>query len=196
MSDNGRIREANRIIIDNEGVFGVGIDSLIIADNEGVILARTHDPAMYGDIGLHIPHINAGMNGISSYFFFTSAFAPMGISITVPIWYDGEVIGVLTALTDMSTDNFVGFLSRAIDAEVTIFSGDTSVATTIRRDDGLRVVGTTVAPHIVDSVIGRGEIIALEVQLLGMYPFYAIYFPLHGWDGSIIGMIFIGVPIE
>ena len=59
----------------------------------------------------------------------------------------------------------------------------------------MRDIGTTAADDIVDIVIGQGKSFDAEIDLHGV-PHHAYYFPLVGWDGSPVGMFFIGFPTE
>lgn len=79
----------------------------------------------------------------------------------------------------------------------TIFAGDTRVATSVRRADGTRAVGTKLAAGPVrEAVLGRGETYRGPADILGV-PHLTIYEPV-GRDaatGRPAGILYVGVPL-
>lgn len=81
--------------------------------------------------------------------------------------------------------------------DVTVFFGDTRRLTTIRDENGNRVVGTQAASAVIDSVLKGGEdYFAENVDVQGN-PYFAYYIPLYDTAGGApVGMIFAGMPQE
>ena len=75
---------------------------------------------------------------------------------------------------------------------ITIFRGNTRVSTTLKQD-GNRAVGTQAAEKVVEAVIGRGERLAVETDVLGV-PYFTCYLPIVSASGERIGMFFVGAP--
>lgn len=88
-------------------------------------------------------------------------------------------------------DSFV----EGLDLDVTIFYGDTRMATTLKdKDTGKRIVGTTASEEVVEQVIKNGEIKKAFNLTINEKPYYACYVPLRNPDGTIVGMAFAGKP--
>ena len=69
------------------------------------------------------------------------------------------------------------FLSRICDAKVTLFNGDTRVATTVTDAAGKRQVGTKASETIIDNVITQGKFFVGKANVMGE-DHYAAYQPL------------------
>ena len=85
----------------------------------------------------------------------------------------------------------IGKVTRGVS---TVFAGETRVATSIRKPDGTRAIGTKLAPSPAhDAVIGRGETFSGEVNILDQ-PHITMYEPFRDADGKQIGVLFVGTP--
>jgi methyl-accepting chemotaxis protein len=77
---------------------------------------------------------------------------------------------------------------------VTVFAGDTRIATTVPRPDGSPATGTKLAAGAArDAVISRGETYRGSNDILGV-TYFTIYEPLHDAAGRQVGILFAGVP--
>jgi len=77
----------------------------------------------------------------------------------------------------------------------TIFSGDTRVATTIKKDDGSRAVGTKLAKNAAfESVFNAKKPYRGVVEILGQ-PYITGYDPIVAADGQVIGIVYVGIPL-
>ncbi|AWI91890.1 methyl-accepting chemotaxis protein [Methylobacterium sp. DM1] len=75
----------------------------------------------------------------------------------------------------------------------TVFTGEVRSATTVRKADGSRAVGTRLAPGPVhDTVLGRGAIYRGEADILGT-PYLTLYEPILGADGHVTGILYVGL---
>ena len=176
----------------------LGITSFVVVDNEGNVILRSHDLASYGDSGLVSPPIAAALHqGLVTTVYSTTAAMPMGLSGASPIWDGDTVIGTISAIVEISTNEFVDNFGEVFNAEVTVFRGTESIASTlILPATGARAVGTHVAPHVAEAVLTRGESLVLDLMIFGILPHTAYYFPLVGWGGTPIGMFFVGFSTE
>ncbi|MGB9791975.1 MAG: methyl-accepting chemotaxis protein [Thermacetogeniaceae bacterium] len=75
---------------------------------------------------------------------------------------------------------------------VTIFQGDTRVATNVLKD-GKRAVGTKVDPAVAEVVLRRGEVYLGKANVAGVWNQTA-YQPIRDSKGRIIGIWYVGVP--
>ncbi|MCL2852240.1 MAG: methyl-accepting chemotaxis protein [Defluviitaleaceae bacterium] len=173
------------------------IDYFIVTDHEGTTLVRSHVPDLYGDNIIHIAPIGAGLQGLNQTIYTVTPTVPMVMSTSAPILDGDRIIGSVASNINFGINEFVDRLHNVFDVDATVFAGDTSVSSTlIHPETGERAVGTAVAPHIAEAVLGRGEPVTLELNIFGTLPYIAHYFPLHGADGNPSGMIFLGVSQE
>ncbi|MBE5882364.1 MAG: HAMP domain-containing protein [Lachnospiraceae bacterium] len=82
------------------------------------------------------------------------------------------------------------------DMEITLFYGDTRVATTLIGEDGKRIIGTKASDEVVETVLVRGEEYHATNLTINGKAFYAYYVPAKDHNGEIIGMFFVGEPSE
>ncbi len=75
---------------------------------------------------------------------------------------------------------------------VTIFQGNTRVATTIRDAQGKRVVGTQVSAKVQEAVLKEGRLYLGRADILGT-PFHTVYSPLKDAQGSVVGIYYMGI---
>lgn len=88
-------------------------------------------------------------------------------------------------------DSFV----KGTDVAVTIFYGDTRMATSlISEADGKRIVGTKASDAVVETVIKQGKEYAATNLTINGKAYYAYYIPAKSTDGEVIGMYFAGAP--
>lgn len=88
-------------------------------------------------------------------------------------------------------DNFGKLTGNA----VTIFLGDTRIATNVIGQNGNRAVGTTAADYVVDTVIKQGQYYYGEAMVAGSL-YQTAYKPIRDARGEVIGMWFTGVSKE
>ena len=77
------------------------------------------------------------------------------------------------------------------DDTVTVFLGDTRVATNIFRDNK-RAVGTQAADYVAETVLNQGRLYIGEAEVLGTL-YQTCYAPIRDAQGEIIGMFYVGV---
>ena len=191
----GRIH-SRRAMVDylNSIIAGMGVNSFIVRDSRGVVVLRLHAPDYFGDREIDLA-ATAALRGEVSTSYSSMMGIPMGMSTTAPIWYDGEIIGTMTPLFFMHTEEFVDRFAGIFNAEVTVFHGSTRVATTIVTDEGDRAVGIDAGAGITAEVLRGGNSLMTEVELFGV-PFHAYYMPLAGFDGNPVGMFSVAFSNE
>lgn len=95
---------------------------------------------------------------------------------------------------ELMNDNLiVDEIGKLAGDNVTIFQGNTRVATNVKKADGTRAVGTTVAPAVEQTTLKEGKPFIGETVVVGINN-QTVYEPLKDSQGSIIGMLFVGVP--
>ncbi|MGE5391122.1 MAG: methyl-accepting chemotaxis protein [Deltaproteobacteria bacterium] len=86
----------------------------------------------------------------------------------------------------------VDLIGKTTGDNVTIFRGDTRVATNVKKD-GQRAVGTQVSPEVKAVVIDQGQPYSGRAQVVGVWN-EAAYKPIKDREGNIVGIFFVGVP--
>lgn len=107
---------------------------------------------------------------------------------------DGVSLYKGSVCISLDTDLLDSFV-EGTDAEVTVFFGDTRMATTLLdKETGKRIVGTQANADVVEAVLNRGEHYQATDVVINGENYYAYYMPLTNSDGSVVGMIFAGQP--
>jgi len=171
------------------------IDSFVLRDSNFNIVLRTHSPNTFGDVDAGAAAVAAIERGETSSAFNSTGTMPLGMSTQAPIWHDGQIIGSITALYFLHTNEFVDEFAEIFNAEVVVFGaegGYTSVASTFVGPDGSRMLGTEVEdPEVLDVVLEQGQSYLTSLNVSGE-PFHAYYMPLRHFAGHPIGMLFVG----
>ena len=95
---------------------------------------------------------------------------------------------------ELMNDNLiVDDIGKLSGDNVTIFQGNTRVATNVKKADGTRAVGTTVAPAVEQTTLKEGKTFIGETVVVGVNN-QTVYEPIKDSQGAIIGMLFVGVP--
>ena len=114
------------------------------------------------------------------------------LQATAPVSLEGKVIGaVLVGMSLTKNDAFADRMKKIFGTEVTIFSGNERVSSTIM-DNGRCAVGTKLDNDLIlDEVIKKKNIYSAVVSLFNK-PHMAIYWPLRDVSENVIGMLFLG----
>jgi signal transduction histidine kinase len=127
----------------------------------------------------------------------------MALKAAVPIWDGSQQIGVvyggvLLNQNDTLVDKIQQtlFLDRTYDGRplgsVTVFQGDTRIATTLRNADSTRAVGTTVSSEVYDQVLEKGQPWLGKAFVVDDW-YLAAYEPIYDPLQRIIGILYVGV---
>jgi methyl-accepting chemotaxis protein len=85
---------------------------------------------------------------------------------------------------------FVDRIGALTGDTVTIFLGDTRIATNVQRE-GKRMVGTQASPEVAEKVLKQGEMYFGEANVVGEN-YQTAYAPIRNESGDIIGMFYVG----
>jgi len=170
-----------------------GVNYYTITDADGKVLARTHEPERFGDSIANQQNIVDALSGRTSSYFEAGTSVSVSIRTGAPVYdADGTLIGVVSAGVRFDTQDTVFELKKLLNSEVTVFSGDTRIATTIERD-GVNVIGTRLDPRIAEIVIDNGLEFTGEAEILGE-KYKVFYKPLLNAQGEVFAVFFSGVP--
>lgn len=129
------------------------------------------------------------------------------ISRTVVVLYDAIYEGDYHTVEKdgavylMKGDHTINGSFAIIDAireetgiDVSVFSQDTRVITTIRSADGKRAIGTKANDTVVQDVLKDGKAHFYESTMVEGVRYFSYYEPLFDASGTCIGMLFLGKP--
>lgn len=169
------------------------IDNYIICDRDGSVLARTNSPDNYGDSVRDQQNVIDALAGKTSSYYETGTVIKVSIRSGAPVYDErGALIGVVSAGVRFDSDGAVKNLKRLFNSEVTVFYGDTRVATTIVTD-GQSAVGTKMDPNIAKTVIENKEEYYGDISIFNK-PYKAFYMPLLNSRGEAFATFFVGIP--
>lgn len=88
--------------------------------------------------------------------------------------------------------NFSGVdeVASAFGGVATVFQGETRIATSVRKKDGTRAIGTKIDPKVAQSVLKEGKNYVGEAMVLGRV-FLTVYEPLKDVSGKNIGVFVV-----
>ena len=166
-----------------------------VTDSEGLVLGRTYDPAAHGDSVAGQQNVKNALNGKVTTYFEDGTYIKIAIRTGAPIYdEDGILIGVISAGVRLDTDEIVDELKHLLNSEVTVFLGDTRIATTIIMD-GHRIKDTKLDPHIAGILIDEKREYNGEALIFGNR-YETHYKPVINADNDVFAIIFVGIPIE
>ena len=99
---------------------------------------------------------------------------------------------------DRALDGNFGLVDKVVElggGTATIFRGDMRVATNVKKDDGSRAVGTPLAKNAAyEAIFAQKKPFRGVVDILGK-PYITAYDPILGADGSVLGILYVGIPM-
>ena len=189
------IRKDYDAIVNTAKTFSHGLDLITVCDVKGDVLARTHDPKR-GDSLIKLKAIEVPLStgkGISVI----EKGSLIGLStrgsaaIKDP---SGKIVGAVTCGHDLSQNKYVDMIKKNTGCEITFFSDDKRISTTLTDENNNRMIGTKASDIVIDTVITKKQEYHLIIDLFGK-KYSAFYSPIL-LDGRAIGMLFAGVPID
>ena len=92
---------------------------------------------------------------------------------------------------------FIDDIAAKTGIEVTFFSNDTRLVTSLKDADGKRILGSTAGDFLVKNVLQDGnEVFTNRVLVDGTF-YFGYYVPVHQNNSDeIIGMVFAGMPVK
>ncbi len=170
------------------------LDSVTIADEKGIVIARTHDQKT-GDSVVNQANVQMALKGTVFTAIEPGTVVKLSVRAGAPVRNEqGRIIGVITPGYNASRDEIVDRVKQMFGVEASLFLGDERVATTIMMD-GKRENGTKVNPAVADKVLKQGEKYIGHADILGK-EYMTAYLPLLGADKNPLGIVSAGLDIE
>ncbi len=169
-------------------------DFMTITDETGKVIARGHSDK-YNDSVINQETVVLALKGQPAAAMVEGTIVPFTIRASQPITYEGKLVGSISIGRSLVTPAYLDWLKRLSGLNVTIFRGDTRIMTTIMTN-GQRAVGTKLqSPEIVEAVLKKGETRFAHNSILGVQ-YNSAYWPVRDVNDKIIGMWFVGMPID
>lgn len=92
--------------------------------------------------------------------------------------------------------DYIDRIKEQTDIDLTFFFYDIRVLTTIRDNDGNRILGTSAHFRVVEDVYKKQAETFYHNVLVNEEEYFAYYAPIYNSDGECIGMIFAGKPTQ
>lgn len=170
-----------------------GLDYLVVTDTEGNVFIRAHEPDKYGDSIAGQVNIQKALHGERSVGIEEGAVVKYSIRAGTPLKdKDGHIIGAVSLGYVLSKNEFVDKQKNIFNCDVTVFFGDTRIATTIKDDQGNQLIGTKMENQdIIETVLNAGKPYYGEATINNA-KYIAAYLPIIDVNGKSSGMLFIG----
>jgi len=170
------------------------IDFATITDETGRVIVRTHEPKR-GDSVLNQDNVKNALKGTAFSAIESGTVVKFSARTGTPVKDEqGRIVGVISAGYYISNDKVVDRVKENFGTDVTLFLGDTRVATTIVKD-GQRMLGTTLNEQIATKVLKEGQQYSGKADVVGSQ-YITKYIPLLGPENKPIGALFVGKNIE
>ncbi|MDR2695301.1 MAG: cache domain-containing protein, partial [Deltaproteobacteria bacterium] len=188
--DKAKIRDMTKKILEAS----TRIDSIVVTDNKGIIIARAHAEAS-GDDASYQVNVQKSLKGEASVGCeaITSGTGGMSLRAGMPVKNGAALVGTLSIGITLSNAKYVEAMQQLLKTEITIFRDDTRIATTLKSTGSQPIVGTKLQdPRAIEAVLRRNQEIQLRTTILGV-GHEASYIPLLSSDGKAVGIFFLGL---
>ena len=170
-----------------------GVDSFVLASPSGAVLVQTGEKATSHPVtdGETVREALGGKLAVA----LESGAEGIALRASGPVSAKDGMVGVVSLGYTLSRDAYVDHLKALLDAEVTIFGGDTRLATTLTDAGGQRLVGTKLGnPVIEDKVLRRAEPYYGTNRIRGT-SYSTVYLPIVNDAKQTVGMVFVGLSL-
>ncbi|RJP73254.1 MAG: HAMP domain-containing protein, partial [Ignavibacteriales bacterium] len=174
---------------------GTDIDFVTITDNNGDVIARTHEPEKFGDNISKQLNVKTALGGNQVSVIETGTVVKLSARSGAPV-YDTEnnLIGVISTGFALDKHEKLDDMKKLFDCEFTLFLGDVRINTTIIKE-GKRLVGTKLDPKVAGIVLNESKEYYGEADILGN-PYVTAYKPLLDNENKAMGVVFSGKPLK
>ncbi|OPY66743.1 MAG: Methyl-accepting chemotaxis protein CtpH [Syntrophorhabdaceae bacterium PtaU1.Bin034] len=188
--DSAALRQIGRKAMEKNG-----LDFVTVSDHEGTVLARAHSDKA-GDKVVNQAAVQMALKGEGWVGIDTGTIIKISLRAGAPVWSGNTIVGTVTTGLNLSENVAVlEEVKKNTGVECAIFSGDTVASTTIMKD-GRPAIGMKIDKgDTAEKVLKKGEKVHAVTELAGRR-YDAVYSPIKGADGVILGALLIGTPRE
>ncbi|MCQ2591309.1 MAG: methyl-accepting chemotaxis protein [Treponema sp.] len=180
-------QDASLSSIIEEITSNLDLDFYAVTDKEGNMLVSDN---LSGDI-LANKSVKKALSGTADWCYDSIGDQVFSIVSVYPIFYSDELVG--TVLLGYALDNnlLCEEVTNGYDLEATIFKDNLRIDTTLKDEQGNKLIGTTLDNStITKTVLKDGKNYYGNVTIAGK-AYSSAYLPVVSSDGSITGMIFV-----
>lgn len=110
---------------------------------------------------------------------------------------DDNTLSLYKGDVNLTSDyRLIDGIGERIDMDVTLFYQDMRILTTIKNEDGERIIGTKAPERVLTDVLEQGRACFYDNVIIRETPYFAYYAPLYNDDGQITGILFVGKPAD
>ena len=96
---------------------------------------------------------------------------------------------------DIQNDfNLVDLIKNNTGVDATLFYQDKRILTTIRQEDGKRVVDTIAPDEVIETVLNNDKEFFSDSVVINDSSYFGFYMPVKNTDQHVVGMLFMGHP--
>jgi diguanylate cyclase (GGDEF)-like protein len=168
-----------------------GVELCAVTDISGKVLARTHNPQMYGDDISDMHSILSALLGSPFSTIEYSMYEEMIACSAAPVYdEEGHLLGAVAVGFRLYSNEFVDRQKSVANCEISVFRGDLCVGTTLRNSDGTRAIHDT-APENISRTVLAGKTYSTRTGIFSRN-MLTIYMPVKTSDGGVVGMLSAG----
>lgn len=112
------------------------------------------------------------------------------------LYYAKDYAGSLNDENRESLQAYCDEINAQTSVHLTIFSGDTRYATSIRDENGDPLVGTKASDAVIQTVINGGNDYSTDDVVINGEAYYGYYIPITDGSSGVVGMIFAGQSVS
>ena len=172
-------------------------DFCTITDARGIVVGRGHSDKL-GDSVTNQKTVMKALEGTANVDIERGTVVTFSLRASAPVKNaDGKVIGTISIGRSLSDIGYVDDIKVLTGLEVSIFKGDIRVQTTLMQADGSRATGSRITDQaVLDAIFKKGiNFFTPNSELFGQ-KYASCYWPLRNNSGEIVGMWFIGAPVD
>jgi signal transduction histidine kinase/DNA-binding response OmpR family regulator len=183
-------QELLRILIPLTGLFEVTY--FTITDEKEIALARTFEPSWFGDSVSYIQNVEDALNGKVTTYYESGPTILISILTSAPIYdEDGRLIGAVSAGVRLDGNESLDSLKTLLNADFSVFLGDTRIATTLMKD-GKRLEGVSENADILNAIIENKQSYFGNAVVFGE-SFSTFWQPLINSKDEVFAVLAVGV---
>ena len=170
-----------------------GIELFTVTDNRGRVIAQPHSPDLLGFYLTAMRSVrHALMGGVPVTTVEGGSAVNLMVSASSPVFgAQREIIGAVLVGFRLDTDEFVDKHRHITGAEVMIFRGAESVASTMLNDDGSRAIGMAMPEDVQQMLMASGNNFMGEATILGQN-MITNFTPIFDVYGNVVATLSVG----